>query len=473
MKKKVLAAVLAAVLLASLTGTCLAETLSIAGFSRSTYTNDGRKVSCQWYTAFQQAYPAVRLNITKKLSASSAKALLQSLEKKSFKYDVFVVRSDRIDLEALITSGRVADVTEHPEVAALLEQMYPALTEAVTVQGRAYGVPCNVQPLSFLAWNPSSWRMAGFDPADVPSSFEGLLDFLDAWIIRCETDPIPDVCVTNAFDEKQFNQNSYTLWLLETLVSQYIHQCEAQGVPIQFDTAQWRTLAERIRATGAGLYRAERPFESDNPLFEQYSLAEMLPYYVPTRLNEDAPICIPVQMSVMCIPAVSDMAEMACKFIQVYFSCMTDRQYDLFHQVEEDAEMVLCNALLFQHVHEPVPSASYSAPAYWEGMIAQAQAIVDDPTTSAAKRKRYEANLARYEEKQLVEKAYDQQYAMDEAELARYQALTPSLCVAKPGALDTGDAKLKRILRQYAAGKLTVDELVVQLDAFVASERSR
>lgn len=469
--KRILAAVMTLTLLIFGNIPCLAETLNVAGFNRSTYTKDGKSVSRQWYTAFKERYPDVRLSITKSLSAKSTKALTSALEKSSFKYDVFIIRSDKVDLATLMASGLLADLSSCSQTAAILDQMHPSLVEMVTLDGKVFGMPCNVEPTLFLTWNPDAWTEAGFTENDVPTSFSSFLDFLDAWILRCESDPVADVCITNAFDEGQFGESSYTLWLMEMLVRNTIRQCEMQQIPINFDTDEWRALAERVSVTGAGLYRVDKPFESNLPLFEEYSLSSQLPYYVPARLSDDDPICIPVCVSVLCIPAVSDAMDSACNFLDVYFDCITNRQYDLFNQTEDDSEMALVNALLFKNVNDPVPSASYSAPYYWEGMIAEAQAKIDDPNTSPSKRKYYEANLARYTEKRLVEKAYEQQFVMDEAELTRYHALAECFVATRPGLLETGASTLKKALRQYAAGKISTDELVLRLNRYVASEQ--
>lgn len=468
--KRILTAVVIITLLVSSAIPCSAETLNIAGFSRSTYTKDGKSTGKQWYTAFQERYPDVRLSITKSLSANSTKALTSALKKSSFKYDVFTISSDKVDFVTLMSSGLLADMSDNAYTAAILEQMYASLVSMVTLDEKVFGLPCNVEPLLFLTWNPNAWTAAGFTEENVPSSFSSFLDFLDAWILRCETDPVEDVCITNAFDESQFGESSYTLWLMEMLVRNTIRQCEMQQIPLTFDTDEWRALAERVKTTGKGLYRVDKPFESNLPLFEEYSLSSQLPYYVPSRLYDDDPICIPVCVSVMCIPAASDASDSAYSFLDVYFDCITNRQYDLFNQTEDDSEMALVNALLFKNVNDPVPSASYSAPYYWEGMIAEAQAMLDDPTTSPSKRKYYEANLARYTEKRLVEKAYEQQFVMDEQELIRYHTLASYFVATRPGMLDTGASTLKKALRQYSAEKISTDELVVRLNNYVMSE---
>lgn len=450
---------------------CTAETLALAGFSRSTYTKNGKSVSKQWYDAFGERHPDVRLTVTKSLPANSTRALMNALQKRSFKYDVFVISSDKVDLSTLLSSGLLADMADDPSAAAILGQMHASLVRMVTWDDQVFGMPCDVTPLAFLTWNPKAWAAAGFTEADVPTSFSSFLDFLDAWILRCEADPVANVCITNTFDEGQFGAGSYTLWLMEMLVRNFIRQCELQGLPIRFDTDEWRALAERIRVTGAGLYRADKPFQSDLPLFEEYSLSSQLPYYVPTRLYDHDPICIPVRVSVMCIPSASDARKSAHDFLTVYFDCMTNRQYDLFDQTEDDAEMALVHALLFANVHDPVPSANYSAPYYWEGMIAEAQAKLDDPNTSPSKRQYYEANLARYIGKHLVEEAYEQQFVLDEQELIRYQALTPYFAATRPGLLETGASAVKKALRQYAQGKISADELAVRLNSYVMSEQ--
>lgn len=467
--KRILTTVAIITLLVSWIIPCFAETLNIAGLNRSTYTKDGKSTVKQWYEAFKERYPDVQLSIEKTLSSNSTKALISALKKSSFKYDVFVISSDKVDLATLMSSGVLADMSGNSHTAAILDQTHASLIDMVTFDGKVCGMPCNVDPTLFLTWNPKAWTTAGFTECDVPTSFSSFLDFLEAWILRCESDPVDDVCITNEFDEGRFGESSYTLWLMEMLVRNYIRQCEMQQISINFDTDEWRTLAERVRVIGEKLYRADKPFESNLPLFEEYSLSSQLPYYVPSRLYDPDPISIPVCISVMCIP--SDADDSAYGFLDVYFACITNRQYDLFDQTEDDSEMALVNALLFKNVNAPVPSANYSAPYYWEGMIEEAQAMIGDPNTSPSQRKYYEANLARYTEKRLVEEAYEQQFVLDEQELIRYQTLASCFVATRPGMLDTGSSTLKKVLRQYAAGKLSTEELVIHLNNYVMLER--
>lgn len=304
--KRILPTVAVITLLVSWIIPCFAETLNIAGFNRSTYTKDGKSTVKQWYEAFKERYPDVQLSIEKTLSSNSTKALISALKKSSFKYDVFVISSDKVDLAALMSSGVLADMSGNSHTAAILDQTYASLIDMVTFDGKVCGMPCNVDPTLFLTWNPKAWATAGFTECDVPTSFSSFLDFLEAWILRCESDPVDDVCITNEFDEGRFGESSY---------------------------------------------------------------------------------------------------------------------------------------------------------------------MIDDPNTSPSQRKYYEANLARYTEKRLVEEAYEQQFVMDEQELIRYHTLASYFVATRPGMLDTGSSTLKKVLRQYATGKLSTEELVIHLNNYVMLEQ--
>lgn len=74
------------------------------------------------------------------------------------------------------------------------------------------------------AYSPEAWAEAGLTKADVPDSFTGLLDFLDAWILRMEEQPMDHISVCNAFDEEQYGAHSYILYLVQALVDNHIMQ---------------------------------------------------------------------------------------------------------------------------------------------------------------------------------------------------------------------------------------------------------
>ena len=201
------------------------------------------------------------------------------------------------ELQPLLAAEALADLSGSDRLTAEAARMHPWVRQLVTDEaGRLRALPVSAI-LRPVYWYQDAWDAAGLTVADAPTSFEELLDFLDAWAKA----PRPGVCVSHL---TRFNmgkaQYNYGAWLLEILLSAHEMQQRHAGERVDFETEAFIRLAERARETGLALYRAESKQAGEKKLqLFQSDLAggehanngrpEGLSHTVPLRLTADQP----------------------------------------------------------------------------------------------------------------------------------------------------------------------------------------
>ena len=445
-----------------------ADSLRVSGFDKKTITPEVNErikiVQAQWYVDWQTAYPKITLTIDKEVSYKSTSALVKALQGKSMKSDVLRLSSSTVNWPEVMATGTLMDLSVDPHLSELVAQMHPVYSSAVSYDGHIYGIPTDVEFLPFLSYDPKAFELAGYSTEDVPTSFSALLDFLESWAIRCRTNPVPDVCVTNTFVETKFNENSYTQFLTELLVEQYVVQCLGQGKGINFNTPEFISILERIPAVGAMLFETDKPLESNYSLINDTSLVSHIPYFIPTRLNDSDPICITVNMQAMCIPQVSKNQEAALAFMHVYMDCIHGRTYDYTALMLADADAMLANGLLFANATGEIPNYGYGTVAYVEQLIASQEAIAADSSKSETERELARENLARYEAIHWLERAEREDWQLTADELHTYQNLTQYIGVCQGSINIIGTKTTRNLESQYAAGKITAQQFVERME---------
>lgn len=172
--------------------------------------------------------------------------------------DVVGIRFSNYELLHLIEADALEDLSGSLVISAAVERMMPWIQGlVVTADGKIAAFPtlAYVRP---IYWYQDAWDEAGLRMEDVPRSYTGLLDFLDAWITRIERTPEKKVCVSRLV---RFNTGveklNYAAWLMEMLLFSHEMQQRHAGEAITFNTQAFIVLAQRTRETGLALYEAE------------------------------------------------------------------------------------------------------------------------------------------------------------------------------------------------------------------------
>lgn len=460
-----------AVLLLVLAGICTsgfaaAETLKIQGpyFNPKTlYVGENKSLEAQWYAAFTNANPDCKLAPDKKMPYQSTKSLQRALENKKFKTDLFTMDTLFHDHRRIIKEGLCADLSQYDAVMDIAMQMHPSLIDAVTDDGRVYGIPLCVFP-RYLYYDHNAWEMAGLTEADAPASYTGFLDFLEAYCEGIRTAPSDNVCIY-AFDADHYGPTAYTDWLLDLLIRNYADQCEFQGENVQFSTAEFIALLERTKTVGELLYQYDDIKDSESLLSDRTGELRALGQLIPLRMTDDDPIFIRSEMKLCAISAASKNAEQAASFLAFFMNNLQSHSYDVMHQTMEDADYLRARADLFSDTHEAVPSQNYGLADFWKQKIAQGNAVLADPSTGDMLRKEYEENIVRWQ--YAAGKVYDQEYYATEEQLDTYHALVECFYFASPDGFDSISSEVTTQRKRFSAGSITAEKLAQGLDDLV------
>lgn len=449
--------------------------LSVQGIADRTYNLESRRVDRPVITAFSEAFPNVKLNLSAKNSFQSTRALLRALEQRKLTSDVFTVATEYHNLADILSSGYCLDLTDNPDVVALLSEMHPAIAAAAQIDGHIYGVPVGISTLRNLIYDQDALALVGYTNEDVPTSFTGLLDFLDGWIERIRVNPVDNVCVTNAFSEEAINESSYTLWLMDILLRSYVYQCEVTGAVLSFDDPTLLALFERVKEIGAELYQYDQFRTAKSSLFQYLSDSpQLIPRVIPTRLSDADPIFIPATITLACINANSKHPEMAQAFVIHYVDWMRQHTTDAYGILENfhDEKMTYTDddywaefekAMLFQNVVGPIHSRNVNAVTNIPRMIADYQKRLDD-TKSEERRVKIRSDLDILTSPGFKEECARTALDFTEDELTAYRAMTSYLFFASPDLFSPDSKDITRLCMQYAMGTLTCQEFAQKLN---------
>ncbi len=220
--------------------------------------------------------------------------------------DVLCVYSNAIDLRAL--DGELADLSVSPALRSAVARMVPAARNAVTAaDGQILALPVRFHLCPLYA-NSEAWAAAGLEEADLPRSYEELLDFLDTWA----QNPREGVCVsrlTRCSTGKE--RDDYAFWLMELLVNVWRLQRQYAGEPVRFQDEQFIALARRTRETALALYEAE-PRKAKRKTFPELFESHVrggslggresgLGFCVPMRVTADEPALVGAITQWLCV----------------------------------------------------------------------------------------------------------------------------------------------------------------------------
>lgn len=419
------------------------ETLTIGGFSELS----------EGYQMLRECYPEASVTCVP-LSVLSTDELVSALLTQNFRYDVYSLATNAFDIHTLAERGYCADLSDSPEVMALVQRMYPSVQQEIAWDGQVFALPYACS-LDYFAYVPTAWTAAGCTESDIPGDFSEWLDFLESWLLRAESGETLEYSIFADFDETMYTEDSYAVRLLELLLKQHLMQQSYAGGTLTFQGGVFQTLAERCVDIGHRLYAIEPMPNTRPPLFHFPVGTSMsdLPYMIPLRLQQQQPILISATMNVMVIHSESNAKELATAFAVYQAAHYQDGLFAAF---------LFCDATAIEN---PMYASQVAA---WQKRVDDAKARLEqaDALTPEA-RSTLEAQLARYEAA-LVEVADDaNRFLITEEELAVYRQYGAYCYFQPPSVFDpaTEDGQtVKKLCARYASGAMRIDQFLKRLD---------
>jgi hypothetical protein len=384
-------------------------------------------------------------------STLSGKLLTNELHSDLLGFDLSVINEKQI-----IAKGYFLDLSSSELLSNAIAKMVPAIANAVTVDGKLYGLPDSIA-FDYWSVDKTGWEMAGLTTDQIPRSFPEFLDFLDAWCDRIEEEPESDLRVLNSWDATVYSSSSYTELLTGILIDNYMMQKDYAGEALVFSEEELLPLLERAQSIGKRLYEAEPAIQvSDESCGYSLFTSVTRPIWpedsslmVSMRINDDQPQIVRTLVSVMVVNAATNLPDECIELLELMSEYPDREQYPY-----------LCiNG-------EPVENANYeSSVASTKEHIETTEKKLEQSDLDDDEREELENDLASYQK--VLASMEDQHYTVSPEQLADYQQHQDLLYVATPGTFSYGTdgyTNLLNLKKQFSAGLLTPSEYLAQLN---------
>lgn len=160
----------------------------------------------------------------------SVEKLINAINFHETNFDVMILWTQNQDIETLMKKGFCLALETSPVIAEQVGQMYPAIQEAVTLDGHIFALPKSAY-CAEMAYNPDDFDDAGIA---VPRNLTELAALINSWADQ------PDE-VTEVYQIAEYIEE-YRSWFLMQGTERYITTCNVRGEQLQFDTEAYRSI---------------------------------------------------------------------------------------------------------------------------------------------------------------------------------------------------------------------------------------
>ncbi len=373
----------------------------------------------------------------------------------SFTYDAFVIDTIDIDHQALMSKGYLLDLSSSEIISDAINDLYPAYAEQCVYDGKIYAIPTHMQ-LNLTIFSTAALERTDFGSVKVPESFPEFLDFLDQWVDYLKDNPDCSISVLGTYmgDASEYNAQSYTGFLVDWLLENYIMQKEYAGEELDFENEELITLLKRCAQIGKELYDYDPATEATGSIVNSGTAVAFLKdenkHFLSLRLNDDQPKLISVYLSLYAVNAKTENPKLCIELMESLL------QNNLAQN----------SAYLYQNA-EPVPDPDYDANvAQQQDFIQESENQLRRDDLTDDERDKLEYGLERQQAilKDLLENE-NRKYIVSPSALKTYRSYGDYLYVTKPGTFSNSkDAKNFRQLKaRFVGGQMTAEQLTQEL----------
>lgn len=429
---------------------CLTIIVQSAALGETELHFEGSDPNSTAYQRFIESHPECIVNTQTNIYRSTNE-VISALLTSEFPYDTFVMTTTSFDIKKLMAKGYCSDLSESPILQKELDKMYEPIQQLLFYEGKSYGAPFYCY-IGYYAYHPDAWEAAGLTDEDVPTSFTGLLNFLEAWVERIKDEPEDGISVCNTFDSDQYGPQSYIGYLVDRLMKNYIMDSNYADEPLRFHTPLLKGLLERCQNIGMDLYRYEPAVKGEFGLFDDLHGMRELAHLVPLRMTNEQPILIKASLYTGFLNARSQHQELAAEYLQDVVTCVAPEK----------------GAYLYRDA-QPVEDPDYKR------SMDHLQAEIDDLNKRLTTDTNMEPMVRNAQQEQMDEmklswesmSAAEERYLISEKDLQLYRNYGDCLYFQAPSIFDpsTEDGQnMKQLRDRFCTGDLSVDQFVNRLD---------
>ncbi|MGN0746915.1 MAG: hypothetical protein ACI4ML_09605 [Aristaeellaceae bacterium] len=415
--------------------------------------------------AFCKAHPEIAVTEPESY-AYTAEGISQEMLSGGNSADVYTMFLPNGAFTSLRDKGYVADLSSSQALTDFAARMYPQFSRMLyNSEGKLVAFPLQVSA-SCMGYFPAALEKVGLTVDDLPTSIEGLMDFILMW----QEDYAEEYPEITLFGDYVYNLDQQVFSLI---FNQRVVDCAAAGEPLTFNTPEMRAILTKWEQLRSTLQEISQEVDSSvgvvyysdsdgsNQLFNTY--ADPLPQRyghdprwdgVPMQLSltDGSEPYISVSMAVSFVNPNSPNLDLAILWLEFYAEHMSlDEQIALLPDVNEPME--------YMYYQQNLESIQKSI-ASMEAALAEAD---------EADKAMYEENLTWMREELADTEA--RRWAVSEEDIAAYRELAPRLIVADSAdflsSSTDGANEASKLMQRYMDEQIGAEQFIRELDRII------
>ena len=224
--------------------------------------------------------------------------------------DLFVLSAPG-DFYSMKEKGYISALNTSEKLIGEARKLYPAMQDVVFSGDSLLGYPVSVSPKSWMV-NETKWNEMNL--GDYPKTYNELFEKIEMWLNEYAAD-YPEYTLA---DVQQMGLNTLVLSMVEA----YIHENEASGMQLTFDTPSFREMMKCVSDNAYLL--SEENEQGGMPLLTSmylgfgtcYTDSDLNRMILPPALDLNGKQSLYAEMSILAVNAASKNAEVATRFVE-------------------------------------------------------------------------------------------------------------------------------------------------------------
>lgn len=224
--------------------------------------------------------------------------------------DLFVLSAPG-DFYSMKEKGYISALNTSEKLIGEARKLYPAMQDVVFSGDSLLGYPVSVSPKSWMV-NETKWNEMNL--GDYPKTYNELFEKIEMWLNEYAAD-YPEYTLA---DVQQMGLNTLVLSMVEA----YIHENEASGMQLTFDTPSFREMMKCVSDNAYLL--SEENEQWGMPLLTSmylgfgtcYTDSDPNRMILPPALDLNGKQSLYAEMSILAVNAASKNAEVATRFVE-------------------------------------------------------------------------------------------------------------------------------------------------------------
>lgn len=247
--------------------------------------------------------------------------------------DLFVLSAPG-DFYSMKEKGYISALNTSGKLLGEASRLYPAMKDVVFNGDLLFGYPVSVSPKSWMV-NETKWNELNL--GDYPKTYNELFEKIEMWLNEYAAD-YPEYTLA---DVQQMGLNILVL----SMVEEYIHENEASGKQLTFDTPAFREMMKCVSDNAYLL--SEENEQWGMPLLTSmylgfgtcYTDSDLNAMILPPALDLNEDQSLYAEMDILAVNAASKNAEAAVRFVEFCVENLSNTaRYEMEPELNEPVE---------------------------------------------------------------------------------------------------------------------------------------